>query len=270
MKRLFQDVYFFSNATVLTIFVIEGGNKGFAALWIILIPFVSMSLVDLRRGFLVCVYFLLMLILVLSGPLSFLLKYNYDDMFRLRFPFLFIVSFALALFIVIRSRRYQYELILGRQKLEVFSTTDMNTGLMNRNKFDQYRKSFVPRPDDTLSAIFIDVNGLHTVNNLQGHDAGDRMLKTIAQETLMSFPTELVYRMGGDEILVLVYNHSLDDLTHTMEKMSSDLEAIHYSISFGIVEEKGTTDIMHLVGEADKKMLTYKETYYKKRNMEHR
>ena len=141
---------------------------------------------------------------------------------------------------------------------------------MNRNKFDQFRKSFVPQKNCTLSAVFIDLNGLHAINNTQGHEAGDRMLKAVASNCLEKFSTDLIYRMGGDEILILAYKRTNQELELILKQMSSELEKESYSISYGIVTEADTTNLMQLVGAADKKMLQYKDNYYKTKNIEHR
>ena len=107
-----RAAYLIINMIVLTFFELYGGNMGFATLWIIFVPFLAMFLIDLKRGFFVSLYFFIMLCLTLDGPLHFLVKYEYEPMFRLRFPFLYFVDFMFAVFITVRSRKYQYELLM--------------------------------------------------------------------------------------------------------------------------------------------------------------
>lgn len=160
-----SSLYLLINVVVLTEFTVRGGNHGFAALWLILTPFVAMFIVDLKKGFIVSLYFLAMLILVMSGPMRDLLQYDYNDTFRLRFPFLFTIGFAIATFIAIRSRLMQYELLEQQREIARVSATDIGTGLLNRNSFYQYCDTVSREKLASLSAVFLDVNGLHVIND---------------------------------------------------------------------------------------------------------
>ena len=87
---------------------------------------------------------------------------------------------------------------------------DPLTGLSNRpNLIEQLNKHLdevIQRKDLTLSALlFIDLDGFKDVNDSQGHEVGDELLKTIAKRmtSLSGEPTH-VFRLGGDEFVVLI------------------------------------------------------------------
>lgn len=263
-------LYIGINAFMLTLFLLSGGNDGFAALWLIIAPFVAMFMVDLKLGFSLSLYFVPILFLVLDGPLKILLRYNYNHMFCVRFPFLYIISFSLALFIAIRGRLFQYELLKKQEELEKFSSTDMATGLLNRNRYNDFSNTFANQDGDCVSVIFTDVNGLHRLNNEEGHEAGDRMLKRIAEMFLDSFGPENVYRMGGDEILVIAVNRTESELNSVMKKITYELSLEKYSISYGIRSANGEVNLRELVKGADQKMLENKDKYYRENHIEHR
>lgn len=67
------------------------------------------------------------------------------------------------------------------KKLEVLSSIDSLTGIKNRNmmnnRVDQIVSGKLPSPD---AVFFIDLNGLKRVNDEQGHNAGDKMLRKAA------------------------------------------------------------------------------------------
>ena len=51
--------------------------------------------------------------------------------------------------------------------------------------------------------VYIDANGLHELNNERGHEAGDLMLRFGAESLMEQFPKGSLYRVGGDEFVVL-------------------------------------------------------------------
>ncbi len=59
---------------------------------------------------------------------------------------------------------------------EKMATTDLLTNLKNRNAYEQILSQYNSKLPDSLSCIYADANGLHELNNSQGHAAGDRML----------------------------------------------------------------------------------------------
>ena len=45
--------------------------------------------------------------------------------------------------------------------------------------------------------VYIDANGLHELNNERGHEAGDLMLRFVAESLMEQFPKGSLYRVGG-------------------------------------------------------------------------
>lgn len=85
---------------------------------------------------------------------------------------------------------------------------DTLTGLPNRNAY--YRAA--RKMDENITAgeapeftmVMLDVNNLKVVNDEQGHDAGDELLKQAARQMNDAFGGHPTYRIGGDEFVVLI------------------------------------------------------------------
>jgi diguanylate cyclase (GGDEF)-like protein len=102
-------------------------------------------------------------------------------------------------------------------QLTSMSTTDELTGLANRRALQEWmtaRRGLVPRTGEHVGVVSIDLDRFKDVNDTLGHAAGDLLLQTIAARLPGVLRNEdLVVRMGGDEILVLLSGiHDCDDV----------------------------------------------------------
>lgn len=264
--QFLKVIFYIIFIVVFTSYTVMGGNEGFAALWLITATYAVMIAIDFKAGFLISVYYLMMLLLVFVGPFSFFLQYEYNGTFMLRFPFFYAINFSFATYIIIRIRMYQYELLIKQMELKQLGTVDLSTGLMNRNAFIQSECSFSYDGLKTLIAVFIDVNGLHEINNRDGHDAGDRMLCFIANLCKEHFKDDLLYRMGGDEFLILCKNATEEEVMKRVTKLYDAVRRGGYSISYGVEKQESNFDINRLVKAADDKMIDFKKNYYKDEN----
>ncbi len=85
---------------------------------------------------------------------------------------------------------------------------DPLTGLTNRRGFDQALHELmraVSRTDEPMSAALLDLDHFKAINDTQGHDAGDRVLRSVAKAWRRALPsTAVLARHGGDEFAVLL------------------------------------------------------------------
>lgn len=248
---------------VCTYYTIVGGNDGFAILWIVFIPSLFTLMIDAKKGIALSTYFLLLLFLVFYGPLDFLLRYEYSDVMRLRFPIFYAVDYIFALYCSVQLIWTRSNLILAQEQAHAASFYDAATGLKNRTAFTHFTQTAQEKSFIRLTVIYIDVNGLHELNNRLGHAAGDEMLRFVANACVERFPKADVFRLGGDEFLVVCSVGTEGEIKIWMEDLIHTIESAGYTIAYGVEHRLHDFDLEDMVNKADAKMLKNKAEYYK-------
>ncbi len=153
-------------------------------------------------------------------------------------------------------------------KLAVMSTVDMLTKVNNRNAMNKRIDSFIDGTTSlpkTMGVVFIDINGLKTVNDESGHNAGDKLLAKAAKLLKEPFWNYEIYRAGGDEFVILCPDISEGDFASRITEAKA-LADKTYDVSFavGVKFLSGKYDIIRGMQIADERMYKDKEEYYKK------
>ena len=150
----------------------------------------------------------------------------------------------------------------ARRGVYRMSITDQGTGLMNRVAYEKCLRKSDQRVIAPAACIYIDANGLHEINNERGHEAGDQLLRAVAERLREQFPRDDLYRVGGDEFVVFPAPAAEAEYEARMRAVSESLAAQGYSISYGIAVCEAANGLSELVREADEKMLGSKRAYY--------
>lgn len=162
---------------------------------------------------------------------------------------------AVCFSIAIYNRRYILE-------IERVVSTDSLTGVMNRVAFKKDVMQIQKNKQGNLACIYIDVNELHLFNNRYGHTAGDSMLVYVAEAIKENFGNSHIYRMGGDEFLVIVKEAVEDEIQNRIDKLNEQLNEKKYYVSVGIAISDDVPSIENLLKEAERKMYKEKALYY--------
>ncbi len=93
-------------------------------------------------------------------------------------------------------------------QIERLAYTDDLTGLANRRRAEDWLETSLwqARADGShLALLFLDIDGLKSVNDRLGHRAGDELLKATAERVSTRLRrSDLAARLGGDEFLVII------------------------------------------------------------------
>ena len=149
------------------------------------------------------------------------------------------------------------------EELTRMARRDPMTGLLNRGVFDTdlevYARS-AERYGDTTGLVLIDLDGFKTVNDIGGHEVGDRLLVEVARAIRSRVRlSDHAYRVGGDEFALLVPHGtqaSMAPLAESLREAIADVVVadghmsytVGASVGVSTIEQGATTRAM---GEAD-------------------
>ena len=151
------------------------------------------------------------------------------------------------------------------RQIEYLSQTDLLTGLKNRNYYESRLQKYPEMCTSNLICVYGDVNGLHEMNNRQGHQAGDRMLREVAEAMQRIFGPEDTYRVGGDEFVGFCTDAQPETVSAEVDRIRQELSGKGYHVSFGIAvhgKEQGPFNMQEIVREAENAMFSAKQEFY--------
>ena len=148
-------------------------------------------------------------------------------------------------------------------RLERLSSIDLLTGLYNRNKLNSYINDILESPDMPTVLIFLDINGLKKVNDKEGHLAGDNLIKRAANTLISVFHEDDIFRVGGDEFVIILRNVEESFITNKINKLHQKAKKNDVSFAVGYAMTNYSKDIEKILNEADVNMYNDKRKFYK-------
>lgn len=133
-------------------------------------------------------------------------------------------------------------------KSEIAASTDHLTHLQNRRVAEQHitqmiHDAFVAQK--SMALLVIDLDGFKAINDIHGHDAGDKVLIAVAQRLQqITRKTDVVARWGGDEFVLGLYGVDAAESLTLAQKMLDTVicpisidekTSVHVGASIGIV-----------------------------------
>ena len=157
----------------------------------------------------------------------------------------------------ILSNMFKNKEVIERLKNEKY--TDSLLKIKNRYAYDELlerKESY-----NNLGIAFVDANGLGIINNMYGYQKGDELLKTVTNSLTGNFRTTDVYRIGGDEFVVICQNIDKNLFLDKIANSQVYLDTTDYSASYGVVYCATTNSLKDVVEEASIRMKRNKEKH---------
>ena len=154
-------------------------------------------------------------------------------------------------------------------QLENMSYKDALTKLGNRFLVEK----FVKRLDKNkcIGAVYCDITGLKNVNDTQGHEAGDKLILRASDCLKKIFSDYGIFRIGGDEFLVLCPEITEDDLYKKTEQLKECSKKSNSLMAVGAAwRENFYEGLDKLLTESEHNMYIDKSEYYRKAGIERR
>ncbi|MDT0275421.1 GGDEF domain-containing protein [Blastococcus goldschmidtiae] len=167
--------------------------------------------------------------------------------------------------LVVMSRRRE-------RAMAVIATTDELTRIHNRRgwfELAEQELARAARAGETRLAVFIDLDGLKQVNDVLGHEEGDRAIASAAAVLRAACRSgDVVGRLGGDEFVVLFGDGA--DATMARQRLDAALEdynagssaafELRFSIGTELWDPEDPCSVEDLVRRADERMYAHKQS----------
>lgn len=160
-----------------------------------------------------------------------------------------------------------YENIIMYYRSMNNSDIDAGTNVLSRNSFENFKKLYNYLDYQSIGILFIDINEMNEINNQYGHLIGDKVILNVATLLKEIFKDDKVYRIGGDEFIVVLSNKNDEFIDENILKVKNILKDNEIYVSIGECHGQNILDINYLINEADKKMYIDKKKYYSNKGL---
>ena len=175
---------------------------------------------------------------------------------------LIIVSIFSAIFI---------NIIADQQKsLQIQAVTDPLTGVLNRTLLNETLQQAIQqhaRSQIPMTLVSFDLDHFKKINDEKGHDAGDAVLQDVAKLLKKRCRrVDKVFRLGGEEFLVFLYNTEIDDGKHVAEEIRTRVASLQtlpgytITVSIGIATLQSGEDWRGWMKRSDTNLYHAKES----------
>ncbi|MFP4416566.1 MAG: diguanylate cyclase domain-containing protein [Chitinispirillaceae bacterium] len=168
---------------------------------------------------------------------------------------------------ITEKKKLEMELRKKNELLSKLAITDSLTELYNLRRFYEQINHELHRlyryPDRRLSLILMDIDNFKELNDTEGHQAGDQVLKTLAQIIRLCLRKDVDsgYRYGGDEFIIILPDTDKSQASIAAQRIQRKFDEYgKTTLSIGIAEAKPGEDEKSLIKRADRAM------YMSKRN----
>ncbi len=167
--------------------------------------------------------------------------------------------------------------ITARKKAEEYlhylGTHDVMTGLFNRAYFEETIQKLEHTRKDPVSIIVLDLNYLKKTNDTLGHQAGDKLIRRLAEVLTAAFNNgQIAARIGGDEFAIILPRTEEAETAEFIKQVHALMEINNkyyrepiLSISIGAATSQPGMNMERVIQLADDAMYKNKAEYHRRR-----
>jgi sensory box/ggdef family protein len=149
---------------------------------------------------------------------------------------------------------------------EKIASIDSLTSLKNRYSFEN-DMNFLRKNPTKITIISVDLNNLKEINDNLGHSYGDLAIKTIGTFLKENIAYSDVYRVGGDEFIIITKQDFSYKDVDMLKKQNIEIDTaegkikLDYAIGYDVFDPSSMMDIDDVLKSSDKKMYENKKLY---------
>lgn len=273
MKRWHNNMLIISLAAAVLFAFYFADMRAGAIYWLLVLPPLYCLLLGAKRG-LICT-------ILLSFPAIWMLFIKSD--IEEFIPYRSVLNFVLAYFLAYMvCYFYENQYTTRDLALQKMAFQDPLTGAKNRHAlklfFEYFNKQAVDPFKEQVQEphlLIIDIDFFKSVNDEFGHDVGDSVLVEITELLHYYTDKQQVYRIGGEEFLVVLQEYSSSEAFYFAEKIRRNIENsiflynehnIKITVSIGIAQLKKGQTFKEFFKVADRNLYSAKN---KGRNLVH-
>jgi diguanylate cyclase (GGDEF)-like protein len=152
-----------------------------------------------------------------------------------------------------------------RDQVRVLADHDALTNILNRRAWTEAaNRMLASNTERSIAMLFLDLDHFKTLNDLQGHAAGDRALVAVAEVLSNELrPTDLLGRYGGEEFVAMLHDVNQEQALHVATRLCRrvhrmeipvNLNDLRLSVSIGLAMRSGGDTLESLIERADQAM----------------
>lgn len=163
---------------------------------------------------------------------------------------LFVISIVVLLVNFLSMKKWEKKATAERDHARNVAYTDPLTGVKSKHAYSEKEAEMQAKIEsgeaDEFGVVVCDVNGLKKINDTQGHKAGDEYIKKACDMLCEYFKHSPVFRVGGDEFVVVLEGHDFtlrrDIMKEINEQIEKNIGSDRAVASLGLAEYDEETD----------------------------
>ncbi len=155
--------------------------------------------------------------------------------------------------------------------MEVLAEIDGMTGLYNKSKYLSILSNEYDE-DSSVSVIYWDINNLKTINDTNGHEEGDELIRIVANNILiLAQDNKKAFRVGGDEFIMILKDADENEALKIIREWEDNIDSIRNKYPFEISASIGYAsghgkNLQDIIKQADENMYIEKKKYHESLN----
>lgn len=168
----------------------------------------------------------------------------------------FLESFGVFIAVEIKKRRLMEGILYSNEH-------DNLTDLLSRNSYEKYMQNYNCSQVRSIGAMMADFDNLTGINSAKGFLTGNHLLKLFADMLKAVFPDSPVFRLNGDEFLVITSDLKLLELEERIQRLRDKVRKQgEFTVSIGYSWDDEEKSLTPLIRQATHKMKAEKQSHY--------